>query len=60
LARHGLPYDNATLTSPSGFAGIDGVFRLMKTGQIERGLAVIEVTGTSTRTIDPAQTAFTR
>lgn len=60
LARHGLRYDNATLTSPSGFAGIDGVFRLMATGQIERGLAVIEVTGTETRTIDPAPTAFAR
>ncbi|MFA6279569.1 MAG: penicillin-binding protein activator [Bdellovibrionales bacterium] len=60
LARHGLRYDNATLTSPSGFAGIDGVFRLMETGQIERGLAVIEVTGTETRVADPAPTAFTR
>ncbi len=60
LARHGLRYDNATLTSPSGFAGIDGVFRLMNTGQIERELAVIEITETETRTIDPAPTAFAR
>jgi len=33
-----------TLTSPSGFAGIDGLFRFRNDGTNERGLAVMKVT----------------
>src|SRR6202044_1639261 len=33
-----------TLTNPSGFAGIDGLFRFRPDGTNERGLAVMRVT----------------
>src|SRR5262249_60287014 len=33
-----------TLTNPSGFAGIDGLFRFRSDGTNERGLAVMKVT----------------
>ncbi len=33
-----------TLTNPSGFAGIDGLFRFRSDGTNERGLAVLRVT----------------
>ncbi len=33
-----------TLTNPSGFAGIDGLFRFRTDGTNERGLAVMKVT----------------
>ncbi len=34
------------LTNPSGFAGIDGVFRFRPDGTNQRGLAVLRVTPT--------------
>jgi hypothetical protein len=34
-----------TLTNPSGFAGIDGLFRFRSDGTNERGLAVMKVAG---------------
>ena len=33
------------LTSPNGFAGTDGIFRLLPSGAAERGLSVLEVDG---------------
>ena len=39
-ARHFAP---ETLTNPSGFAGIDGLFRFRADGSNERGLAVMKV-----------------
>ncbi len=32
-----------SITQPSGFAGIDGIFRFRASGEIERGLAVLEM-----------------
>ncbi|HAX91018.1 MAG TPA: penicillin-binding protein activator, partial [Rhodospirillaceae bacterium] len=58
LARHGMRYDQASLTSSSGFAGLDGVFRLRIGGQIERGLAVIELTEGGQHVIDPSPSTF--
>lgn len=36
-------FSNETLTTPSGFAGIDGLFRFRADGTNERGLAVMRV-----------------
>lgn len=60
LARQGgaRPFDPATLTNPSGFAGIDGLFRLRTDGIAERRLAVLEITPQGTRVVDPAPTNF--
>ena len=45
LARTQAPqrYSQDTLTNPSGFAGIDGLFRFRPDGTNERGLAVMRV-----------------
>jgi ABC-type branched-subunit amino acid transport system substrate-binding protein len=46
LARTQGPqrFSPETLTNPSGFAGIDGLFRFRPDGTNERGLAVMRVT----------------
>lgn len=55
----GQRYTQATLTNPSGFNGIDGLFRFRANGLTERGLAIHEVTsGGGSRVIRPAPTAF--
>ena len=46
------------ITNPVGFAGMDGIFRLLPDGSIERALAVIEVRRNSFRTISPAPETF--
>lgn len=58
LAKQGLNYDENALTNPSGFAGLDGIFRLTHEGIAERGLAVLEVTATGTKVVDPAPRKF--
>ena len=51
-------FQAAVLTSPNGFAGIDGVFRFAASGQTERRLAVYEVTGSGARVVSPAARTF--
>ncbi len=46
------------LTDPSGFSGIDGLFRFSELGTVERGLAVLEVNGQDLREIEPAPQSF--
>jgi ABC-type branched-subunit amino acid transport system substrate-binding protein len=47
------------LTSPAGFAGVDGLFRLLPDGTAERGYAINEVDrGGQSHEIDPAPTSF--
>ncbi len=52
------PYSLAALTSPSGFTGMDGIFRLQPSGLVERGLAVFEIQADGAREIDPAPQTF--
>ncbi len=35
--------DRNSITAPSGFAGVDGIFRFLSNGRVERGLAILEV-----------------
>jgi branched-chain amino acid transport system substrate-binding protein len=49
----------ATLTNPSGFAGIDGVFRFRPDGTNQRGLAILKVTPSGSQVIAPASRTFT-
>ena len=51
-------FSQATLTSPSGFSGIDGVFRFRADGTCERGLAVMEIRNGGARVISPAPRTF--
>jgi len=46
------------LTNPSGFSGIDGLFRFRQDGANERGLAVMRVTASGPQTIAPAPHSF--
>jgi branched-chain amino acid transport system substrate-binding protein len=51
-------FAQATLTNPSGFTGIDGLFRFRQDGTNERGLAVLRVTPTGAQIIAPAPKSF--
>jgi len=46
------------LTNPSGFSGIDGLFRFRADGTNERGLAVLRVTPSGPQTVAPAPKSF--
>jgi hypothetical protein len=48
----------ASLIRPSGFSGVDGLFRLLSDGTSERGLAILEVREGGPQVIDPAPRAF--
>lgn len=51
-------YDRGILTDPNGFAGVDGIFRFRQDGQVQRGLAVLEVTADGPVVLDPAPQGF--
>jgi branched-chain amino acid transport system substrate-binding protein len=51
-------FSSETLTNPSGFSGIDGLFRFRPDGTNERGLAVLKVTPSGPQTISPAPRSF--
>ena len=54
----GARYSVASLTAPSGFDGIQGIFRLRPDGLSERGLAVMEIDATGVKIIDPPPASF--
>ncbi|MDD3288567.1 MAG: penicillin-binding protein activator [Alphaproteobacteria bacterium] len=58
LSRRGGNFNSAALLNPSGFAGLDGIFRLTPQGTIERGMAINELTPTGNKAIDPAPSTF--
>ncbi|OAN49101.1 branched-chain amino acid ABC transporter substrate-binding protein [Paramagnetospirillum marisnigri] len=61
LARNGQgDYASATLQNPNGFAGVDGIFRLLPSGMAERGLTIKEISPQGSREVAPAPTAFGR
>lgn len=51
-------FSETALTNPSGFAGIDGVFRFRPDGTNERGLAVLRVTPSGGQVLSPAPQSF--
>ncbi len=52
------PFTAEAISSPSGFIGIDGIFRFGTDGLAERGLAVLEVTPDEFRVISGAPSTF--
>lgn len=51
--------DAAYLLDPSGYVGMDGLFRLKPTGENERALRIVETDGNGgLRTVKPAATTF--
>ncbi len=57
LARTG-DFSLPALTQPSGFLGVDGIFRFVPDGGVERGLAVFEVEPNGFRVIEPSPRSF--
>lgn len=51
-------YDLDAVTQPSGFAGVDGIFRFLPSGDSQRGLAVLEMQRSGFRVVDPAPQTF--
>jgi ABC-type branched-subunit amino acid transport system substrate-binding protein len=51
-------FSEQVLTNPSGFSGIDGVFRFRRDGPNERGLAVLRVTPSGGQVVSPAPHSF--
>jgi ABC-type branched-subunit amino acid transport system substrate-binding protein len=51
-------FSEEVLTNPSGFAGIDGIFRFKRDGTNARGLAVLRVTPSGPQVVNPAPRAF--
>jgi branched-chain amino acid transport system substrate-binding protein len=47
------------LTNPSGFSGVDGIFRFRPDGTNQRGLAVLRVAHSGGEVISPAPRSFT-
>ncbi len=52
------PFALARITDPAGFAGVNGVFRLLADGSNERGLAVMQVSAGAATIVDPAPRRF--
>jgi len=46
------------LTNPSGFSGVDGIFRFRSDGTNQRGLAVLRVTTSGPQVVSPAPHTF--
>jgi ABC-type branched-subunit amino acid transport system substrate-binding protein len=51
-------FSSEVLTNPSGFSGIDGLFRFRPDGTNERGLAVLRVAAAGAQVISPAPRSF--
>jgi ABC-type branched-subunit amino acid transport system substrate-binding protein len=59
VKTHGTqPFSAETLTNPSGFSGIDGVFRFRNDGTNQRGLAILRVTPSGGQVVSPASRTF--
>lgn len=52
------PFATARLTRPSGFAGVDGVFRFLADGTSQRALAIYEVQSGTAQVVAPAASSF--
>ena len=52
-------FTTEVLANPSGFSGIDGIFRFRPDGTNQRGLAVLRVTRAGGEVISPAPRSFT-
>lgn len=50
--------DRNSITVPTGFAGVDGIFRFLPDGRVERGLAILEVQRGSFPVVEDSPAAF--
>jgi ABC-type branched-subunit amino acid transport system substrate-binding protein len=54
----GEPFSQEAILNPRGFAGVDGLFRFNPNGQVQRGLAVLEVAPEGNNVVSPAPQGF--
>jgi ABC-type branched-subunit amino acid transport system substrate-binding protein len=54
----GEPFSQQAILNPSGFTGVDGLFRFAPSGLVQRGLAVLEVEPQGDVVISPAPQTF--
>lgn len=54
----GVPFSRQAITNPSGFTGVDGLFRFRDDGLVQRGLAVLEVDPQGAEIISSAPQSF--
>ena len=54
----GQRFSAAAITDPNGFNGVDGIFRFLRDGTIQRGLAIIEANGSGFSVLRPAPRTF--
>jgi branched-chain amino acid transport system substrate-binding protein len=54
----GEPFSQQAILNPSGFTGVDGLFRFTPNGVVQRGLAVLEVVPQGTTVVSPAPQSF--
>lgn len=52
------PFGREALVRPTGFAGVDGLFRFLPDGRTERGYAILEIGDRRRVVIDPAPQSF--
>lgn len=60
LAKSGgpEPFSREAILNPSGFTGVDGLFRFTPQGLVQRGLAVLEVEPQGNVVVSPAPQSF--
>ncbi|MGE4063879.1 MAG: penicillin-binding protein activator [Rhodospirillaceae bacterium] len=60
LARseHPQPFSAEAITNPSGFAGVDGIFRFLPNGLSQRGFAIMQVTRDGATEVEKGATTF--
>lgn len=49
---------DSAIQNPSGFSGVDGIFRFRSDGTNQRGLAVMQISGGTTQIVSPAPRSF--
>ena len=54
----GEPFSQQAILNPSGFTGVDGLFRFAPSGLVQRGLAVLEVAPQGGVVLSPAPQTF--
>jgi hypothetical protein len=57
-ASPGQRFTQSAITDPNGFRGVDGIFRFLPNGMIQRGLAIIEVSGGGLSVVRRAPSSF--
>jgi branched-chain amino acid transport system substrate-binding protein len=56
--KSGPPFSRQAILNPNGFSGVDGLFRFMPDGLVQRGLAVLEVEPQGNIVASPAPQTF--